>query len=351
MGQTVEEEACTQIKQKDMSNISPKIVYMGTPEFAVAPLQKLTANGYNIAGVVTVPDKPSGRGLKLNQSAVKQYAMEHLVPNGTKLMQPVSLKDEGFLAELAELDADMFIVVAFRMLPEVVWSMPRLGTFNLHGSLLPLYRGAAPINWAIIKGEEKSGVTTFLIDKEIDTGNILMQRECPIEERETIGTLYDKLMEIGASLVLETVDGLVEGKLIPKPQEGRITGAPKLNRETGRIRWDMQDNDQPGVCCATLIDRLVRGLSPYPAATAAMSDGEKSHEFKIYGCSVVKDECDAQAVHPAGKILSDGKSHIHVVCADGSILSLDEIQMSGKKRMLVKDFLLGFRNIESYRFF
>lgn len=344
-----EEEICTHIKQEIMSSTSPKIVYMGTPEFAVAPLQKLVENGYNIAAVVTVPDKPSGRGLKLNQSAVKQYASNHLVPNGTKLLQPVSLKDEGFLAELREIAADLFIVVAFRMLPEVVWSMPRLGTFNLHGSLLPLYRGAAPINWAIIKGEKKSGVTTFLIDKEIDTGNILMQRECPIEEKETIGTLYDKLMEIGADLVVETVQGLVEGKLTPRPQEGRITGAPKLNRELGRIKWDMQDADQPGICCAQLIDQLVRGLSPYPAATAAMTDGQKECEFKIFSCSVVSDAAQETAAQ-AGTIISDSKNYIHVVCADGSVLALEEIQMSGKKRMLTKDFLLGFRNIESFKF-
>ncbi len=332
-----------------MEKNSPKIVYMGTPEFAVAPLAKLSENGYNIVGVVTVPDKPSGRGLKVNRSAVKQYAIEHLIPAGTKLMQPVSLKDEQFLSELRQLDADMFIVVAFRMLPEVVWAMPRLGTFNLHGSLLPLYRGAAPINWAIIKGEKKSGVTTFLIDKEIDTGNILMQRECPIEEGETIGTLYDKLMEIGAGLVVETVEGLMEGKLVPVPQEGKITGAPKLNRELGRIRWDMQDTDQPGICCAQLIDQLVRGLSPYPAATASMTDGEKTHEFKVYGTTVIKG-AESDTVQSAGTVVSDGKNYIHVICADGSILSLDEIQMAGKKRMRTKDFLLGFRNIETYRF-
>lgn len=331
-----------------MSNISPKIVYMGTPEFAVAPLQELVEKGFNIAGVVTVPDKPSGRGLKLNQSAVKQYAMEHLVPQGVKLMQPVSLKDEMFLEQLREIDADIFIVVAFRMLPQVVWSMPKLGTFNLHGSLLPLYRGAAPINWAIIKGEKKSGVTTFLIDKDIDTGNILLQRECPIEDSESIGTLYDKLMAIGAELVVETVEGLIQGSITPKPQEGRITGAPKLNRELGRIKWDMQDDDQPGVCCARLIDQLIRGLSPYPAATAAMTDGNKTYEFKLYGCSVVKDSADNGAA--AGTILTDGKSYIHVTCGDGSVISLDEIQMSGKKRMRTKDFLLGFREIQAFRF-
>lgn len=324
---------------------------MGTPEFAVAPLDKLVKDGYNIVGVVSVPDKPSGRGLKLNKSAVKLYAEEHLVPNGTALMQPVSLKDENFLNELKALEADMFIVVAFRMLPEVVWGMPKLGTFNLHGSLLPLYRGAAPINWAIIKGEKKSGVTTFLIDKEIDTGNILMQRECPIQERETIGTLYDKLMEIGAGLVVETVEGLVSGAITAKPQEGKITGAPKLNKELGRIKWDMQDAEQAGVCCATLIDQLVRGLSPYPAATAAMTDGEKTYEFKIFETTPVKEAANEYDTGISGKIVSDGKNYIHVVCADGSVVSLDEIQMAGKKRMRTKDFLLGFRNIESFRFF
>lgn len=313
-------------------------------------MDKLVQGNYNIVGVVTVPDKPSGRGLKLNQSAVKQYAQEHLVPKGVKLLQPVSLKDEEFLGELRALEADLFIVVAFRMLPEVVWGMPPMGTFNLHGSLLPLYRGAAPINWAIIKGEEKSGVTTFLIDKEIDTGNILMQRECPIGERENIGSLYDRLMEIGAGLVVETVEGLKAGILTPKPQEGKITGAPKLNKELGRIKWDMTDADQPGASCAQLIDRLVRGLSPYPAATAAMTDGEKTFEFKIFECSLVKQEA-SPCQKTAGAVASDGRNYIHVYCADGSVISLDEIQMAGKKRMRTKDFLLGFRNIEQYRFF
>lgn len=331
-----------------MTRISPKIVYMGTPEFAVAPLQELVKAGYNIAGVVTVPDKPSGRGLKVNKSAVKLHAEEHLIPNGTKLMQPVSLKDEGFLAELRELDADLFIVVAFRMLPEVVWAMPKMGTFNLHGSLLPLYRGAAPINWAIIKGETTSGVTTFLIDKEIDTGNILMQRECPIGERENVGSLYDRLMGIGASLVVETVEGLVKGELTPMPQSGRITGAPKLNKEIARIRWDMTDTDQPGATCAELIDRLVRGLSPYPAAITAMTDGEKTFEFKVFETSLVKGSQNGSEA--AGTIRSDGKSYVHVYCHDGSAISLDEIQMAGKKRMQIKDFLLGFRNIGQYKF-
>ena len=330
-----------------MQKTSPRIVYMGTPEFAVAPLQELVQNNFNIVGVVTVPDKPSGRGLKLNKSAVKVYAEENLIPNGVKLMQPVSLKDEGFLSELRELEADLFIVVAFRMLPEVVWGTPKMGTFNLHGSLLPLYRGAAPINWAIIKGEAVSGVTTFLIDKEIDTGNILMQRECPIGERENVGSLYDRLMGIGAKLVVETVEGLMKGELTPMPQSGRITGAPKLNKEIARIKWDATDTDQPESTCAELVDRLVRGLSPYPAAITAMTDGEKQYEFKVFETSIVKGSDSAPA---AGTIKSDGKNYVHVYCADGSAISLDEIQMAGKKRMKIKDFLLGFRNIEQYKF-
>lgn len=332
-----------------MNTVSPRIVYMGTPEFAVAPLKNLVENNFNIVGVVTVPDKPSGRGLKVNKSAVKTYVEENLAD--TPLMQPVSLKDEAFIEQLKSLDADIFIVVAFRMLPEVVWSMPKMGTFNLHGSLLPLYRGAAPINWAIIKGETKSGVTTFLIDHQIDTGNILMQRECPIEERETIGTLYDKLMAIGADLVVETVNGLIKGELVAKPQEGKITAAPKLNKELARIKWDMQDSDQPGCSSAILIDRLVRGLSPYPAATAAMGNQEKQYEFKIFECSIVKPDALENNNTPAGTILSDSKTYIHVTCADGSVLSLDQIQMAGKKRMHAKEFLMGFRNIETFRFF
>lgn len=320
---------------------------MGTPEFAVAPLQELVKNNFNIVGVVTVPDKPSGRGLKLNKSAVKVYAEENLIPNGVKLMQPVSLKDEAFLNELKELEADLFIVVAFRMLPEVVWAMPKMGTFNLHGSLLPLYRGAAPINWAIIKGEAVSGVTTFLIDKEIDTGNILMQRKCPIGERENVGSLYDRLMGIGAELVVETVEGLMKGELVPTPQNGRITGAPKLNKEIARIKWDATDADQPEATCAELADRLVRGLSPYPAAITAITDGQKQYEFKVFETSLVK---GSDAATQAGTIKSDRKNYVHVYCADGSAISLDEIQMAGKKRMKIKDFLLGFRNIEQFRF-
>ncbi len=325
--------------------MNPKIVYMGTPEFAVAPLDALIEKGYDIVGVVTVPDKPSGRGLKLNESAVKQYA----VSKGLKIMQPVSLKDEAFLEELASLGADLFIVVAFRMLPKVVWSMPRMGTFNLHGSLLPQYRGAAPINWAIINGEKVSGVTTFLIDEKIDTGNILLREECVIGENENVGSLYERLMAIGAGLVTKTVEGLVQGTLIPKPQslflpEGDrdkdidtiVNGAPKLTKELCRIKWNNPSQE---------IHNLVRGLSPYPAAYSTITDGTKEIDMKIYEAK----PAESTSSKAAGTVITDNKSYIHVVCKEG-VLSLEEIQLAGKKRMKVKDFLLGFRDIEKYRF-
>ncbi|MBR5856583.1 MAG: methionyl-tRNA formyltransferase [Bacteroidales bacterium] len=326
--------------------MNPKIVYMGTPEFAVAPLDALIEKGYDIVGVVTVPDKPSGRGLKLNESAVKQYA----VSKGLKIMQPVSLKDETFLDELASLGADLFIVVAFRMLPKVVWSMPKMGTFNLHGSLLPQYRGAAPINWAIINGEKVSGVTTFLIDEKIDTGNILMREECEIGENENVGSLYERLMGIGANLVVKTVEGLVEGTLTPKPQslflpaeererdiEEIVSGAPKLTKELCHIKWDNTVSD---------IHNLIRGLSPYPAAYSTITDGTKELDMKIYEAEPSE---NSKSDLPAGSVITDKKSYLKVVCKDG-LLALNEIQLAGKKRMKVKDFLLGFRDIENCKF-
>lgn len=329
--------------------MTPRIVYMGTPEFAVAPLAKLIEAGFNIVGIVTVPDKPSGRGLKLNESDVKKYALTNgSAEKNIPLMQPVSLKDPQFVEQLQSLEADLFIVVAFRMLPKIVWSMPKMGTFNLHGSLLPQYRGAAPINWAIIKGEKTSGVTTFLIDEQIDTGNILLQQECVIHERETVGTLYKKLMSIGAELVVETVNGLVNGTLRPHPQQGAVKEAPKLTKETGKIEWNMQNSAPDST--AVLIDRLVRGLSPYPAATTTMSNNEKSFDFKIFDVQVVQGESSGNLHGICGKIISDGKTYLHVTCGDGSVLSLNDIQMAGKKRMTVKEFLMGFRNIETYHF-
>lgn len=325
--------------------MKPRIVYMGTPEFAVEPLKALINSGHNIVGVITVPDKPSGRGLKLNESDVKKfYKQEELEEKGVKLMQPTLLKDANFLAELSSLNADIFIVVAFRMLPKEVWKMPRLGTFNLHGSLLPQYRGAAPINWAIINGEKTTGVTTFLIDDKIDTGNILLQKECPIGQREDVGSLYDKLMHIGAQLVVETVDNLANGTISPKPQQGEIKDAPKLNKETGKIDWGYQYYGNE--CIATCLDRLIRGLSPYPCAHSVLTNGIKDIEFKIYEAEPIT-TLDTNTV--VGQIKSDNKKYLYIYCSDGSALSIKELQPSGKKRMKISDFLAGFRDAQTYR--
>lgn len=418
---------------------SLRIIYMGTPEFAVAPLKALLDNGFDVAAVVTVPDRPKGRGLELAQSDVKKFA----VAAGLPVLQPEKLRDENFLKELASFNADLFIVVAFRMLPQCVWQMPHLGTFNLHGSLLPKYRGAAPINWAIINGEKETGVTTFFIDEQIDTGKILMQRKCRIEERETIGTLYDKLMSMGAELVVETVNGLISGTLQPRPQEEPNKGianalqttatassssssssssaaskspnatsaesqatspiasssascsrAPKITKETCRINWNHT---------AEKIDALVRGLSPYPCATAVLirpeetkgkttqtaaqaaahettvcinkncnekyTVAEKTFDVKIiatekpsasatdYAASDYTHSSDADAgpvpsaaTAAAGTIISDGKTYMEVICGSGTRLRISEIQLSGKKRMKTEEFLRGFRLCEGCRF-
>lgn len=325
--------------------MKPKIIYMGTPEFAVAPLDALVRAGYPVAAVVTVPDKPSGRGLKVSMSDVKKYALQAGLP----LLQPVSLKDPAFLQELAAFGADLFIVVAFRMLPRAVWAMPRLGTFNLHASLLPQYRGAAPINWCLIHGEERTGVTTFMIDQDIDTGAILLQAGCGIQARESAGTLHDKLMRLGADLVLETVAGLEAGTLVPRPQPSAaalLREAPKLTRELGRISWG-EDADRT--------DRLIRGLSPYPAASSRLCDGEKTFDLKIYRTGAPANRPELlreipEAERRPGRILSDNKSFLAVLCGDGRLLEIEELQLAGKKRMGVKEFLAGFRNASAYSF-
>lgn len=320
-----------------------KIVYMGTPEFAVAPLKALVEGGYNVVKVITVPDKPQGRGLKLGQSAVKEYALTA----GLRLSQPVKLKDDTFLNELKETDADLFIVVAFRMLPVEVWKMPKLGTFNLHASLLPKYRGAAPINWAIINGEKETGVTTFLIDEKIDTGHILMQRRVDIGERETVGTLYERLMEVGTGLVIETVDSIANGEIVPRSQGENVMSplpdAPKLNRENCSIDWRGS---------ADKIELLIRGLSPYPAALATITDSNgKETGVKIFmaRAEMKKGDLSGRKETEPGTIKSDGKSYMSVVCGEGE-LYLEELQLAGKKRMKIKDLLAGFRNPESHRF-
>ena len=324
-----------------------RIVYMGTPEFAVAPLDELIKNGYNIVGVVTVADKASGRGLKVNESPVKKYAVEHNIP----VLQPISLKDPEFLEALKAWKADLFVVVAFRMLPKVVWSMPKLGTFNLHAALLPQYRGAAPINWAVINGEKTTGVTTFMIDDGMDTGGIMYRYDCRIGPDETVGDVHDKLMEMGAKLVVQTTEAIIEGSAELRVQRSFIQGseilrpAPKLTRELCHIDWNGRTKD---------IYNLIRGLSPYPAAYTELIKDDRSIQMKIYRTEKITGEeytamlaqNGLQEAAP-GTILTDGKTYLAIASADGA-LSITELQISGKKRMAVKDFLIGFREAQSY---
>jgi methionyl-tRNA formyltransferase len=316
-----------------------RIVYMGTPDFAVEPLRQLVENGYHIAGVVTMPDKPAGRGHKIQFSPVKEYALSRNLP----ILQPEKLKDESFLQELRKLNADLQIVVAFRMLPEVVWNMPPKGTFNLHASLLPQYRGAAPINWAIINGEKETGVTTFFLTHEIDTGMIIQQEKIPIEETDNAGTIHDKLMYLGASLVLDTVNAILEGNISPKPQEElynpqeKLKPAPKIFKDTCRI-----DFEQP----AASVYNFIRGLSPYPVAWAEMETPDGTLiPVKIYESEKIEKE----HFFSPGTIQTDGKKIIDVAVANGFI-RLKTIQMPGKKKLSVENFLRGFKINNDFRF-
>ena len=326
------------LKRKVVNLIrKPRIVYMGTPEFAVAPLDRLIQNGFKIVGVVTVADKPSGRGLSVNESAVKKYATAHDIP----VLQPLKLKDPGFLEQLKAWKADLFVVVAFRMLPEAVWSMPKLGTINLHAALLPQYRGAAPINWAVINGESMTGVTTFMIDKNIDTGGIILREEYRIGADETAGQVHDALMEMGAELVADTVKGLVEGSVETRLQQSFIQGAevlkpaPKLTRELCHIDWTDTTRH---------VFNLIRGLSPYPAAYTELTDGESAPvQLKVYAA----EKMEWSGPETPGSLLTDGKSYLAVRTADGAV-SLKSLQLAGKKRMDVGAFLLGFRDAEKY---
>ena len=299
---------------------------MGTPEFAVASLDALVNAGCKIVGVITAPDKPAGRGMKLQQSAVKVYAQE----KGLYIMQPEKLKNPGFLEELQSLKADLQVVVAFRMLPEAVWNMPPMGTINVHGSLLPQYRGAAPINWAIINGEKQTGVTTFKLQHEIDTGNILLQEIIPIGDDETAGELHDKMKGVGAELLVKTIRGLAENTISEIPQQsvkpGDIKHAPKIFTDTCKIDWTKSASD---------IHNLVRGLSPYPGAFTYL----KEKTFKIFRSKI---EITPHHAEP-GSYATDHKSFLKFACKDGYIHAL-EIQPEGKKRMPVEDFLRGFRN-------
>ena len=305
---------------------------MGTPEFAATSLRKLVGEGYNVVAVVTTPDKPAGRGQKLHRSDVKVVAEELGLP----ILQPERLRDEEFLATLRSYEPDLGVVIAFRMLPEVVWAMPRLGTFNLHASLLPEYRGAAPINWAIMNGETRTGVTTFLLNHEIDKGAIIEQSEVDILPEDNIGTLYDKLMLIGSDLVTNTVDKLAEGNYTTIEQmhidEDTLKPAPKIFKEDCRIDWNK------GV---ERVHNIIRGLSPYPAAwTPLYRDEEECGSMKIFASHIEK--CDMSVAR--GTIRTDGKTYIAIACADGW-LYVDDVQLAGKKRLATKDLLLGWRDV------
>ena len=341
---------------------SPRIVFMGTPEFAVASLDALVQAGYNVVGVITAPDKPAGRGMKITQSAVKKYATEH----NLFVLQPEKLKNPVFLKELIALRADLQIVVAFRMLPEVVWNMPKMGTVNVHGSLLPQYRGAAPINWAVINGEKETGVTTFKLKHEIDTGDILLQESFAIGEDETAGEVHDRMKEIGAQLLVKTVEGLVNGTLEEKPQSeiesgkweaesgntapdspltthhSQLKHAPKIFTDTCKIDFSKTVDE---------VHNLIRGLSPFPGAFTYFND----KMMKIYrskkelgrGASGDLNHADqnvqAGETVPTGNYLTDGKTYLKFACSNGYVQVL-ELQLEGKKKMLVEDFLRGYRS-------
>jgi methionyl-tRNA formyltransferase len=297
---------------------------MGTPDFAVASLDILVQAGYDVVGVITAPDRPAGRGMKLRPSPVKQYAEE----KGLKVLQPVKLKDPAFLAELEALAPDLAVVVAFRMLPSVVWKMPSQGTFNLHGSLLPDYRGAAPLNWAIINGERKSGVTTFLIDEKIDTGNILLQAEVDIPDDWSAGNLHDALMDVGAELVLTTVKGLEAGELKAHAQDDSkaLHKAPKIFKEDCEIDWQKESK---------VVYDFIRGLSPYPAAWTRLN----GKTMKIFASEKVEGK---EAGNPGQMDFNEKELSLHVSCQDGW-LNITQLQLQGKKRMKTEDFLRGYK--------
>lgn len=304
---------------------------MGTPDFAVAPLRKLVEGGYNVVGVITMPDKPIGRHqTELSASPVKQYALSQ----GLRLLQPAKLKDPDFLEELRSLKADLQIVVAFRMLPEVVWAMPPQGTFNLHAALLPQYRGAAPINWAIINGDTETGITTFFLDHQIDTGRVIQRVAVPILDTDNASDVHDKLMLLGSDLVVETVDHILNGTVTSIPQSELQTDeplrpAPKIFKDTCRIDWHQ------GV---KRVYDFVRGLSPYPAAWTEWTANGKQTVMKIY--QTVKEP--AAVSEPVGTVLTDGRTYLKVALADG-YLHIESLQLAGKKRMAVADFLRGLQ--------
>lgn len=309
---------------------------MGTPEFAVPSLDILVKNSYNVVAVITAPDKPAGRGRKITFSAVKKYALEQQIP----ILQPTNLKDPEFIKELKTYQADLQIVVAFRMLPDMVWKMPARGTFNLHASLLPQYRGAAPINWAIINGEKETGITTFFIDEKIDTGRIILQDKVKIGSSLTAGELHDHLMDKGSALVLNTVKAIESEEMVTKFQEGLISTemelkpAPKIFKEDTRVNWEKPKTE---------VFNLIRGLSPYPAAITKLIGPEKnSWVLKLYQLEIVEDHpaIDKAPVLP-GSVMTDNKTFFLIACSDG-YLAIKELQLEGKRRMFIADFLRGF---------
>ena len=309
-----------------------RVVYFGTPDFAVESLDAIMhSSRHEVAAVVTVPDRQAGRGQKVVYSPVKQYALDHQLP----LLQPEKLRDTQFLEDLQAIKADIFVVVAFRMLPEAVWAMPPHGTFNLHASLLPRYRGAAPINWAIINGEQETGVTTFLLNHQIDEGNLLLQESTPISTRETAGSLHDRLAAMGRSLVVRTLDALADGTVTPRPQIGEACPAPKIFKDDCRIDFSHTSQE---------IDCFIRGLSPYPAATLTLINPKgESIPFKILAAESMSEMHE----YPCGTLISDGQRVLKIATADGFIRIL-ELQMAGKKKNNVEDFLRG-NNITNWK--
>ena len=307
-----------------------RIVFMGTPEFAVSSLEILIKSGFNVVAVITAPDKPAGRGQKIKQSAVKEFAIKQQI----KILQPTNLNDSNFISELKALKADLQIVVAFRMLPEIIWDMPKLGTYNLHASLLPKYRGAAPINWAIINNEKETGVTTFKIKQAIDTGNILYREKINLNSDITAGELHDQLMKIGAELLLKTVveinKNLIEGNelnFISQNDENKYH-APKITKELCKINWNKSGDE---------IYNLIRGLSPYPTAMAYLNNGDdKPSIIKIYNSSFKIIEHD----YDNGLLITDNKTFLNAYCKNG-IIQINDLQIEGKKRLLIADFLRG----------
>lgn len=314
-----------------------RIVFMGTPDFAVASLEKIIESGQEVVAVVTAPDRPAGRGQKLMPSAVKEAALKHDIP----VLQPEKLKSEGFITELKNINADLFVVVAFRMLPEIVWNMPKYGTINLHGSLLPQYRGAAPINWAVINGEKETGVTTFFITHEIDTGNILEHRKISISEKDDAGTVHDRLMIVGAELLAETIGKIERNEIKAQPQESfigtqELKHAPKIFRETCKIDWNNSSEK---------IYNHIRGLSPYPAAYSDLfSEGKENVSIKIFETLKKYDK-----INTPGTIETDGKTFLNVNTKDGS-LSILSLQYPGKKRLSIEEFLKGNKIPEGAKF-